>query len=442
VLSVGFGIAAAAAFAVGWLLAHARGAARAATTTGALREELARAEATLSAERSGAAEKLAVVQRAEASLREAFAALSADALKQNNESFLTLAQTALEKAQNGAKSDLDARQKEIAAMVEPVRQTLDKLEGRLHETGRDHSTLRGQLRSVADTQELLRQQTQSLVNALKSPNQRGRWGEVQLRNVLERAGMLPHCDFVEKDGATDDDGRRVVPDVRVLLPNHACIVIDSKVPIDAYLKWSDADVTQRDTLLRDHARQVREHVRSLASKSYWARFEPCPEFVVMFVPAEPLFSAALQTDPTLFDDAVDQRVVPASPLTLVALLRTVAAAWQQQRLAENAEEIRSIGKELYDRLATMAEYVADVGAHLRRAGAAYDQFVGSLDARVLASARRFRDLGVSPTKELPELLAPVHLEVREPRATELRVPTQESLIDAELVTHVTEGEPA
>jgi len=162
----------------------------------------------------------------------------------------------------------------------------------------------------------------------------------------------------------------------------------------------------------------------------------------MFVPAEPLFSAALQTDPTLFDDAVDQRVVPASPLTLVALLRTVAAAWQQQRLAENAEEIRSIGKELYDRLATMAEYVADVGAHLRRAGAAYDQFVGSLDARVLASARRFRDLGVSPTKELPELLAPVHLEVREPRATELRVPTQESLIDAELVTHVTEGEPA
>jgi DNA recombination protein RmuC len=433
VLYVFLAIAAAAAFATGWLVAYSRAAARHAASTAALREELARAQATLSAERANSADKLAVVQRAEASLRDAFAALSAEALKQNNESFLTLARSALETAQYGAKTDLDARQKEIAAMVEPVRQTLDKLEGRLHETGKDQSTLRGHLRSVVETQELLRQQTQSLVNALKSPNQRGRWGEVQLRNVLERAGMLPYCDFIEKDPADDGDGRRFIPDVRVRMPNEASLVIDSKVPIDAWLRLTEADEASREGLLVAHARQVREHIRALGAKNYWSRFEPSPEFVVMFVPAEPLFTAALQKDPTLFDFAVDQRVVPASPLTLVALLRTVASAWQQQRLARNAEEIRLLGKELYERLTTMAQHIADVGLHLKRAGECYDDFVGSLDSRVLVSARRFRELGVSAVKDLPDVPS-LHVDVREPRAPELRVPTQETFIDAELST--------
>ena len=203
------------------------------------------------------------------------------------------------------------------------------------------------------------------------------------------------------------------------------------MPIDAYLRTTDADEPAREALLRDHARQVREHLRTLGAKAYWAEFQPAPEFVVMFVPAEPLFSAALQCDPTLFDFAVDQRVIPASPLTLVALLRTVASAWQQQRLAQNAEQIRQIGKELYERLATMAEHIADVGEHLRRAGTSYDAFIGSLDSRVLASARRFKDLGVSASKELPEDLTSTHLDVRQPRAPELRAPIQESLMDVE-----------
>jgi DNA recombination protein RmuC len=427
-------VAAAAAFAIGWFLAQARAGERAAAELGTVREDLARVEAALATERASSAEKLALLQRAETSLRDAFAALSADALTRNGESFLTLARTALEQTQQGARNDLESRQKEIAALVEPVKHTLDKLEGRLLETDKEHSTLRGHLRSVAETQELLRQQTQSLVNALKSPNQRGRWGEVQLRNVLERAGMLPYCDFIEKDPADDADGRRFIPDVRVRLPNDSSIVIDSKVPIDAYLRLIEAsDDASRDTLLQAHARQMREHIRGLGAKSYWSRFEPSPELVVMFVPAEPLFTAALQKDPGIFDYAVDQRVIPASPLTLVALLRTVASAWQQQRLARNAEEIRLLGKELYERLATMAQHLADVGMHLKRAGECYDDFVGSLDSRVLVSARRFKELGVSVVKDLPDVPS-LHVDVREPRAPELRVPTQESFIDAELST--------
>jgi DNA recombination protein RmuC len=271
-------------------------------------------QATLEAERRAASARLALVDEARDTLKDTFAALSSEALRHNNDSFLKLAATSFT----------------------PVKDSLQKLDEHLRQTDREHSTLKGHLQSVAETQHLLRQQTQALVSALKSPNQRGRWGEVQLRNVLERAGMLHYCDFVEKDAAVED-GRRLVPDVRILLPNGACIVVDSKVPIDAYLRTGDVDEAAREGLLRDHARQVREHVRGLAAKSYWARFQPAPEFVVMFLPAEPLFSAALQHDPALFDYAIDQRVVPASPLTLVALLRTIASAWQQQRLTENAE---------------------------------------------------------------------------------------------------------
>jgi DNA recombination protein RmuC len=246
--------------------------------------------------------------------------------------------------------------------------------------------------------------------------------------------MVAYCDYAEKESISSD-GRRLTPDMIVRLPNGACIVIDSKVPIDAYLNAADIqDESKRESLLKEHARQVRDHIRTLGAKSYWSRFSPTPELVVMFLPGDPLLGTALQNDPSLFEFAVDQRVIPASPLTLVALLRTVATAWQQQRLTENAEEIQAMGRELYERLTTMADHVAQVGTALKRAGSAYDDFVGSLDARVLVSARRFRELGVSAPRELPEIVPPVQLEIREPRAAELRVPTQESLlIEAEIV---------
>lgn len=397
-------------------------------------QDRARIAAELDVERRAAAAR-------ELNLRETFAALSHDALERNNRAFLDLAQTKLGEFQQTARVDLDGRHKAIADLVAPLKDSLARVDGKLQEVenARAGSSARldEQLRALAHTHQSLQLETNKLVRALRSPNQRGRWGEVQLRNVVERSGMVAYCDYAEKESITSD-GRRLTPDMTVRLPNGACIVIDSKVPIDAYLNAADqTDEAVRDGLLRDHARQVREHIKSLGAKSYWARFSPTPELVVMFLPGDPLLSTALQMDPSLFEFAVDQRVIPASPLTLVALLRTVATAWQQQRLAENAEEIQALGKELYERLTTMAEYVAQVGSALRRAGAAYDDFVGSLDARVLVSARRFRDLGVSAPREMPDI-PPVHIEMREPRAAELRVPTQESLIDAEIVDEVVE----
>jgi DNA recombination protein RmuC len=364
-------------------------------------------EAELAAERRATAEKLALVEQTRASLSETFAALSAEALRQNNQSFLTLA----------------------GSSFEPVKSSLEKLGTHLRETEREHSALQGQLKSVSETQELLRLQTQALVNALKSPNQRGRWGEIQLRNIVERAGMAQFCgDFTEKEFVEDESGRRSIPDMTIRLPNGSCIVIDSKVPIDAYLNAVDADGARRDALMKDHARQVREHIRGLSSKTYWTKFTPTPELVVMFLPGEPLFSSALQHDPTLFDFAADQRVIPASPLTLLALLRTVASAWQQQRLTQSAEEVRALGTELYERLSVMAENLQSMGMNLKQAGAAYDRFVGSLESRVLVTARKFRELGVSAAKEMPEL-DPAQIEVREARSPELRAPVQESLIE-------------
>ena len=403
----------------------------------AAQQDRARLGAELEAERRTTADKLALLEGARSALKESFGALSAEALKTNNEAFLHLATASLGKTQEAATTDLAARQKEIAGLVQPLRESLGKISEHMQQVDRDRATssqaLTTQLQAVGETQERLRRETEGLVRALKSPNQRGRWGEIQLRNVIERAGMNAYCgDFSEKESVEDEHGRRAIPDMTVRLPNGSCIVIDSKVPIDAYLRAVDAtDEVQRESLFRDHARQVREHIRGLSSKTYWAKFTPTPELVVMFLPGEPLFSVALQADPTLFDYAADQRVIPSSPLTLLALLRTVASAWQQQRLAENAEQVRALGTELYERVALMADYVQDVGLNLRQAGAAYDRFVGSLESRVLVTARRFRDLGISGTKDIPDPAPPLELEVREPRSTELRVPIQESLIDAE-----------
>lgn len=395
-------------------------------------QDRARLGAELAVERRAAAEREGV-------LRDSFAALSQDALARNNQAFLDLAQTKLGEFQQSAKVDLDGRHKAIADLVLPLKESLARVDGKLQDVEKERAgssaKLDEQLRTLANTHQSLQVETNKLVRALRSPNQRGRWGEVQLRNVVDRSGMVAYCDYAEKESVSAD-GRRLTPDMIVRLPNGACIVIDSKVPIDAYLHAVDAsDDTARDSLLKEHARQVRDHIRTLSAKSYWSRFSPTPELVVMFLPGDPLLSSALQNDPSLFEFAVDQRVIPASPLTLVALLRTVATAWQQQRLTENAEEIQTMGRELYERLTTMADHVAQLGTALKRAGTAYDDFVGSLDARVMVSARRFRELGVSASKELPDALPSASMEIREPRAAELRVPTQESLlVEAEIVS--------
>jgi DNA recombination protein RmuC len=394
--------------------------------------ELAATTARLDGERAAAADKVRLLDDARQSLRDTFTAVSADVLKANSETFLQLAQT-----------ELDAKRSAIETLVDPLKESLTRVDAKLQQVDAGRITaqaqLASQLQTLRESHQSLQTETNKLVRALRSPNQRGRWGEIQLRNIIERAGMSECCgDFVEKDASEGEDGHRAVPDMTVRLPNGACIVIDSKVPIDAYLNSiEEADEVRREAFLRNHAKQVRMHIKGLGAKTYWAKFTPTPELVVMFVPGEPLFSAALQADPSLFDYAADQRVIPASPLTLLALLRTVAAAWQHHRLAQSAEEIRTLGTELYERLAVMAEYVADVGVNLRQAGAAYDRFLGSLESRVLVTARRFRDLGVSATKEMPDT-TPLALETREPKATELRVPIQESLIEAEIVEEFVE----
>jgi DNA recombination protein RmuC len=391
------------------------------------RTALAATAATLEAERAAAGDKLALLERARTELKDTFSALSADALRTSTETLLEVART-----------ELDARRGAIEQIVEPLKASLTRVDSQLQQVEKERAgaqaRLDAQLRSLTETHQSLQLETNKLVRALRSPNQRGRWGEVQLRNIIERAGMTEYCgDFVEKDQIEDGDGRRAVPDMTVRLPNGSCVVIDSKVPIDAYLRaLEETEDARKDALLVEHARQVRSHVRGLAAKTYWARFSPTPELVVMFVPGEPLLSAALSTDPSLFDYAADQRVIPASPLTLLALLRTVASAWQQHRLAESAEQVRALGAELYDRVAMLADHVQDVGSSLKQAGAAYDRLVGSLESRVLVTARRFRELGVSPTKELADV-PPIHLDVREARATELRVPVQERLIEGAVI---------
>jgi DNA recombination protein RmuC len=248
---------------------------------------------------------------------------------------------------------------------------------------------------------------------------RGKWGEVQLRRIVELAGMLGQCDFVEKESATNADGARQTPDLIVKLPGDTSIVIDSKVPIEAYLASTNArSEAERLDLLASHARQVREHVRTLGAKEYWKQFEPAPEFVVMFLPLEPLLSAAFEQDGALLEQAATARVIPATPMTLLALLKAVSYGWKQQQLADNAEEIRQIGRELYDRLTNMVGHLSEVGRGLTSAAQNYDRFIGSLEQKVLPGARRFKDLGVISTKEL-EVPERLRLQVRRVEKPEL-----------------------
>jgi DNA recombination protein RmuC len=382
------------------------------------RSQVAGLRATLEAERKAAAAQVGLLQSAEARLREAFAALSADALKSNNQQFLDLATSSLSRFQQGAAQDLEAREKAVAALVRPLEDGLRRMDEKLGAVEKDRTSayadLRAHLEQMAVNQVNLQAETRHLVGALRTPHVRGSWGEIQLKRVVEIAGMQDHCDFecqVSVDG--EEDGSRLRPDMVIRLPGGKSIVVDSKAPLDAYLQAMEAsDDGARDQFMQAHVRQVRTHITQLSAKGYWKQFPDAPDFVVMFLPGESFFSAACQRDPSLIATAVEADVIPASPTTLITLLRTVAFGWRQERLAESAAEISALGQDLHDRLRVFSGHLADCGKGLERAVAAYNGAIGSFESRVMVSARRFRELGAGTGGEV-ELLEGVTTRPRE-----------------------------
>jgi DNA recombination protein RmuC len=374
-------------------------------------------------ERATHAEKLRVLERAELQLREAFQTLSAEALRQNNQSFLELARSSLGEYQKSAEHELEARQLAIEALVEPIRESLKLVDTKLHvvekERREHYGQLTEQLRAVASSHRELHSETRTLVQALRAPNVRGRWGEIQLQRVVEMAGMVEHCDFDRQ--RTVEGESRARPDLVVRLPGGKQVVVDAKAPLEAYLAAVESgDPAERARLLGEHARHVRDHMSRLGSKRYQDQFEDAPEFVVMFLPGETFFSAALEQDPALIEFGVAQKVIPASPTTLIALLRAVAYGWQQERVAQNAREISRLGRELHGRIAKLAGHFGRVGNGLERAVQAYNEAVGSLETRVLVQTRRFRELGAARSSdEIPEP-ARVDRAPRALQATELQ----------------------
>lgn len=386
----------------------------------------AASQATLERDRAAAAEKLAVLDTAREQLANAFKALSAEALHTNNQQFLELARTQLENFQVQARSDLEVRQRKIDESLKPIRESIDKFDLQVRDLEKNravaYQSLTEQVQLLMREQVALRGETSNLVSALRQPTVRGRWGEIQLRRVVELAGMLSHCDFREQQSIDTEDGR-LRPDLIIHLPRGRTVIVDSKVPLSGYLAALEArDDATRTLHLQEHSRAVKAHITALSRKGYAAEVRGSAEFVVMFLPGEVFFSAALEQDPSLIEAGVDQGVMIATPTSLIALLRAVAYGWRQEEIAHNAEKISELGKEVYDRLSVMGEHWARVGKNLKQAVDGYNSAISSLESRVMVSARRLRDLDPALDATRLEPIDPVDVTPRPLREESVKLP--------------------
>ena len=353
-----------------------------------------------------------------------FAQLAAEALGKNSENFLQLVSERFETHKVTADKELEGRHQAIEALIRPLGESLTKYEHRVGEIERAregaYHAITEQVKHLAEGQTGLRSETGRLVQALRRPTTRGRWGEYQLRNVLELAGMIEHVDFVEQRAVVGSEDNRLQPDAIVRLPGGGSIIVDAKTPLEAYLNAVEtSDEEERKRLMIDHARQVSDHVSNLASKDYWKALPTTPDFVVMFIPGEAFFAAALEQGSDLFETAIRRRIVLSSPSNLIALMRTIAYGWRQEKLAESAQEVAELGRELFERIRVFGDHMGSLGKTLQQTVNHYNKGVGSLEGRLLPAARKFEDLGVVADGSAIPTLDPVELEVRKLQAEEL-----------------------